>query len=137
MDGMTILLGAGIVIGCATFLVAAVKARCYANGISLEAQAKGVRGLRGVAWIGLAALGALYVYTSFAVLARMDEERAELIRNRMIVASLDKKLYVYRDGLQKLQATASRAKGDPATAALAKQIETILAEIRERERIFR
>lgn len=137
MDSFTALLVTGVIVGGATYVVAALKARAYADGKSVTAHGKGLQGLRGVAWIALAALGALFVFTSFEALTRMNQEKAELNRRRTIMAFQEKTLSVYRDGFKKLQAAASQAKGKPATARVAKQIEKILAEIHDREKTFR
>ena len=134
MDAVTMLLGAGIVIGCGIFLVGAFKAGSYANGKAPGASANGRRGLRGMAWIALAGCGALYVYTSITVMARLNEKEAELIRRKTIVASLDRKVYVCRDGIKKLQGTVTQARVDPASERLLEHIETILTEVRDRER---
>ncbi|HYB73008.1 MAG TPA: hypothetical protein VED18_06530 [Candidatus Sulfotelmatobacter sp.] len=137
MDAFTALLATGVVVGGATYVVAAVKARAYVDGKSVASHGNGMRGVRGVAWIALAALGALFVFTSFEALARVTEEKVELIRRRAIMASQDKTLSVYRDGFKQLQATAIQARGRPATARVAKQIEKVLAEIHEREKAIR
>ncbi len=140
MDGMTVLLGAGIAIGCATFLVAAFKARRYAVAGSLGVSRQGTQDLRGTAWIALAACGALYAYSSMEFLARLNYEKADQIRRKTTVASLDKKVHVYRNGLMKLHEAVGQAKGGRASLSpdeLADHIEAILAEIRQRERKFR
>lgn len=136
MDAFTALLVTGVVVGSATYVLAAVKARAYADGNSVTAHGNGLRAVRGVAWIALAALGALFVFTSFEALTRLNEEKVELSRRRNVMAAQDRTLSVYRDGFKKLQATASQARGRPATARVAKQIEKILAEIHEREKII-
>ncbi len=134
MDWLIILLGAGILIGSGIFLVAAWNARRYANGKTPAASGEGRQGLRGMAWIALAACGALYVFTSIAVLTRLNEKEAELTRRKTMVATLDRKVYVCRDGIKKLQGTVTQAKVDPASEQLLEHIETILAEVRDRER---
>ncbi len=134
MNGMMALVIIGIAAGCATFLVAALRARCYAIGNTIEAPRRREHTLRGMAWLALAALGALFVYTSIEFQARMNERQAELIRRKTIVASQDVKVRLYRDGLLKLQDTVAEAKGNPASQDLAKRIEAIVAEIRKRER---
>lgn len=134
MDWLIILLGAGILIGSGIFLVAAWNARRYANGKTPAASGEGRQGLHGMAWIALAACGALYVYTSIAVLARLHEKEADLIRRQTLVSSLDRKVYVCLDGIKKLQGTVSQAKVEPAREQLIDHIATILAEVRDRER---
>ncbi len=137
MSGLALLLGIGIVIGSATFLVAAFKARAFASATPREASGKAWRDLRGAGWIGLAACGALYAYTSIEFLARLNEQQAEMTRRKTIVASLDQKMSVYRSGLMKLNELVSRDRqaGMPADQ-LAARIESILADIRNRERLF-
>jgi len=137
MDAFTALLVTGVVVGGATYVVAALKARSYADGRSVPAHGNGMGAVRGLAWIALAALGALFVFTSFEALARVAEEKVELVRRRTIMASQDKTLSIYRDDFKQLQAAAIQARGKPATARVAKQIEKILAEIHEREKAIR
>lgn len=140
MDGLTMLVIAGTVFGCTTFLVAAFKARGYAARNAREASRKGSRDLRGLAWIALAACGALYVYTSLEFLARTKESQAEITQRKTIVASLDRQVSIHRDGLRKLQGILSRVKGPSATASpetMVEDIEKILGEVRSRERNFR
>lgn len=134
MNGMTVLLGVGIVMGCALFSWAVLRAHRYANGKRPENGQRGVQGLVGVGWIALAACGALYVFTSITVMARLTEKEAEITRRRTLVASQDRKIHVYRDGLKKVRQTLSEAKDNPANQRLANHIEMILNEIRERER---
>ena len=134
MNGVTVLLGVGILIGSAIFVWAVVKARRYANGKMPKNERGGLQGLLGVGWIALAACGALYVFTSLTVMARLSENDAEIIRRRTLVASQDRKIHVYRDGLKRVQQTLSEAKGNPANERLTSHLEMILAEIRERER---
>jgi hypothetical protein len=134
MNGVIVLLGAGIAIGFALFLWAVARARRYADGRMGEGGRGGLQGLFGVGWITLAACGALYVFTSITVMARLYEKEAEIIRRRTLVTSQDRRIHVYRDGLKKVQRTLSEAKENPANQRLASHIERILAEIRERER---
>lgn len=140
MDGLMILLSAGIAIGAATFLVAVFNARQYADGNASGVPPQGLWHLRGVAWIVLAACGAFSVYTSLETLAHMKEKEAELTRRKTIVTSLDRTVRVYHAGLQKLEATVIEAKSNPTDVSperLVDHLERILAEMRQRERASR
>jgi len=134
MDGSILMLIAGILIGGALFLGGAYRAYGYATrrpGGSLPPLS---HGLPGLAWIALMACGALYVFTSLTFMARLKQTEAELTHRRKIVASLDRKITVYRDGIRKLQGTVAQAREDADRDPLVQRIETLLAEIRERER---
>ncbi len=140
MDELTVLLMLGIVVGGATFFVAALRARSYVQGSRDPAARNGGISLRGMAWVILAACGALYAYTSIEAMARLNEKDAELTRRRTITASLDRKLRAHHDGLRKLQAAVHEVKGSPADIPperLTERIERILSEVQHRERALR
>jgi len=137
MDGLTILMGTGIVIGCAMFILGAVKAKDYVERNALGSTSPGLRSARGMLWIGLAACGALQIFTSIEVMARVKEKEAELIRRKTAVASLEQKVQVYRKGLKSLQSTVQQGKAETARVPsdrLIDEVEAMLAEIRDRER---
>ncbi len=137
---MSLLLMLGIVVGCATLFVAVFRAWSYVDGTGGPAARTGGSSLRGMAWVILAACGALYAYTSIESMARLNEKDAELTRRRTITASLDRKLRAQHDGLRKLQAAVREVKGTPAGVPperLAERIERILSEVQQRERALR
>ena len=130
----------GIVVGCATFFVGVLRARSYAQRTLDPAARDGGRSLRGMAWVMLAACGALYAYTSMEFMARLNEKDAELTRRKTLTTSLDRKLRAQHDGLLKLRAAVHELKDSPAGVPperLAERVEKILSEVRQRERALR
>jgi hypothetical protein len=131
------LLWIGISMGSGMFILGAFKARDYVERNTISSTTPGLRSLRGMLWIALAACGALQILTSVEVMARVQEKEADLIRRKTLVASLEQKIHVYRKGLKTLQGTMTQAKGAPNRVSPDKLIddfEAMLAEIRERER---
>jgi hypothetical protein len=134
MDGSTLMLIAGIVMGGALFLGGACGAYGYVTRKSRGPLPPVGQGLRGLAWIALMACGGLYIFTSLTFMGRLKQTEAELTRRQKIVAAQDRKITLYREGLRTLQATLASARGDAASEALARHIETQLADLRGRER---
>lgn len=140
MDGLGILIGLGIVVGSTLFLAGAFTARRYAEPRRGGADRPAGRALHGMLWIALAAAGALQVFTSLEVMARVQEKEAEITRRKTMVSVQDKQLLLLHRGLKELQGTVQQVKQAPQVMPaerLPDNVETILNQIRRRERTLR